>query len=147
MPSAVNVTVNAGSVLRTLDNRHFGINTAVWDSVLPDTVSINLMKEAGIKALRFPGGSMSDDYDWQTGKTGTTTWATTFDEFASVAPAINAPRGLHHRQLRLGHARRRPPPGSSMPTSPRAMALSTGKSATRTTAPGKMTSTPARMTR
>ena len=91
VPSAVNVTINAGSVLRTLDNRHFGINTAVWDGVLPDTVSINLMKEAGIKALRFPGGSMSDDYDWQTGKTGSTTWATTFDEFASVAAAINAP--------------------------------------------------------
>ena len=58
---------------------------------LPDTVSINLLKEAEFKALRFPGGSASDGYDWLTGRNGTTTWATTFDEFASVAQAINCP--------------------------------------------------------
>src|SRR5262249_27892336 len=34
VPAAVNVTINAGSVVRTVDARHFGVNAAVWDSQL-----------------------------------------------------------------------------------------------------------------
>ncbi|MEO7598596.1 MAG: alpha-L-arabinofuranosidase [Opitutus sp.] len=92
VPASVNVTVNASSVLRTVDARHFSINTAIWDSAFDTPTTITLMKDAGIKGLRFPGGSASDDYHWATGKnhSGTTTWATSFDAFAHVATSIGA---------------------------------------------------------
>ena len=44
----------------------FGVNTAVWDGNLLDTSVPGLLSQAGITALRFPGGSTSDDYHWQT---------------------------------------------------------------------------------
>jgi alpha-N-arabinofuranosidase len=42
--------------------------------------------------LRFPGGSLSNDYHWQTNTTGTDTWQwpTSFDDFAHVATATAA---------------------------------------------------------
>ena len=41
----------------------------------------------GNVALRFPGGSASDDYHWATNVSGNNTWqwATSFDKFANVA--------------------------------------------------------------
>lgn len=93
VPTSVDVTVNAASVLRTVEARHFSINTAIWDSVFDTSTTINAMTEAGVKGLRFPGGSASDDYHWATGKNdaGTVTWATSFDKFAHVATSIAAP--------------------------------------------------------
>ncbi len=93
VPTSVNVSVNAGSILRNVDVRHFSVNTAIWDSVFDTPTTINAMIEAGVKGLRFPGGSASDDYHWATGKNdaGTTTWATNFDMFAHVATSISAP--------------------------------------------------------
>lgn len=91
-PTSVNVAVNATAVVRTVDARHFAVNTAVWDSAFDTTTTISLMTQAGLKSLRFPGGSLSDDYHWATGKNdaGTTTWATSFDAFAHVATSIGA---------------------------------------------------------
>jgi len=90
VPSAVNVVVNAGSVLRTVDARHFGVNTAVWDSQLDNSTTINLLNSRGTTALRFPGGSLSDDFDWTSNKAGGTTYATTFHQFARVATSLAA---------------------------------------------------------
>ncbi len=46
----------------------------------------------GDQALRFPGGSLSDDYHWATNTTNGNTWqwATSFDNFAQVATTIGA---------------------------------------------------------
>jgi alpha-L-arabinofuranosidase len=91
-PSVVNVTVNAADTVRTVDARHFGINTAVWDSLLDTSVTTGLLTAMGASSLRFPGGSLSDDYNWATNTTdsNTWTWATSFDQFAQVATAIGA---------------------------------------------------------
>ena len=46
-----------------------------------------------MRFLRFPGGSTSDDYDWQTGdlvEEGGSAGSTTFDEFAATALATRA---------------------------------------------------------
>jgi len=90
VPSVVNVSVNAGSVVRTVDARHFGVNTAVWDSQLDNSTTINLLNSRGTTALRFPGGSLSDDFDWTSNKAGGTTYATTFHQFAQVATSLVA---------------------------------------------------------
>jgi alpha-L-arabinofuranosidase len=91
-PSVVNVTVNAADAVRVVDARHFGVNTAVWDSLLDTSITTNLLTEMGSGSLRFPGGSLSDDYHWATNTTdsNTWTWSTSFDQFAQVATAIGA---------------------------------------------------------
>ncbi len=92
VPSVVNVTVNATQALRVVDARHFGINAAVWDAVFDSNTTINLLTEMGAQALRFPGGSLSDDYHWATNTTDSNTWQwpTSFDNFAQVATTIGA---------------------------------------------------------
>jgi alpha-L-arabinofuranosidase len=91
-PSAVNVTVNAADTVRTVDARHFGLNTAVWDSLLDTSVTTGLLTGMGVGSLRFPGGSLSDDYHWATNTTdsNTWTWPVSFDQFAQIATAIGA---------------------------------------------------------
>jgi hypothetical protein len=86
-PGVVDISVDAGSVLRTVDQKMFGVNTAVWDGGLNSSTCVNLISQAGFKAFRFPGGSLSDGYHWatDTSDSDTWTWGTDFDDFASVA--------------------------------------------------------------
>jgi alpha-N-arabinofuranosidase len=91
-PSVVNVTVNAANAVRTVDPRHFAVNAAVWDADFDTPNTINLLTAMGAQAMRFPGGSLSDDYHWATNTTdnNTWTWATSFDMFAQVATTVGA---------------------------------------------------------
>lgn len=81
------INVNAAQVIRTVDRRMFGLNTAIWDSAFDSTATRSRLQEMSVQALRFPGGSLSDEYHWLTNTTraNTWTWATSFDAFASVA--------------------------------------------------------------
>lgn len=89
-PSVVNITVNAAQPVRIVDARHFAVNTAVWDGDFDTSNTINLLTSMGAQALRFPGGSLSDDYHWATNTTDSNTWqwATSFDQFAQVATTV-----------------------------------------------------------
>ena len=91
-PAVVNVTVNAGQTVRIVDARQFGLNAAVWDSVFDTATTVNLLTEMGNQALRFPGGSLSDDYHWATNTTANNTWqwATSFSKFAQVATTVGS---------------------------------------------------------
>lgn len=91
-PSVVNISVNAGQNIRTIDQRHFGVNAAVWDNMFDTSTTVSLLTEMGNQALRFPGGSLSDDYHWQSNTTDNNTWqwATSFDAFSQVAAATAA---------------------------------------------------------
>ncbi|HZZ58595.1 MAG TPA: hypothetical protein VFE31_12250, partial [Opitutaceae bacterium] len=61
------VTVNAGTTVRTFDDRLAGINTATWDnSNLVDAASNAVVQAIDTRLMRFPGGSTSDQYHWQT---------------------------------------------------------------------------------
>ena len=64
-PDPVPLSVNAKSIVRTIDSRMYGVNLAIWDSLLsgPATGGIVATMQTGM--FRFPGGSSSDDYDWQ----------------------------------------------------------------------------------
>src|SRR6516225_2725097 len=61
------VTVNATAGLGTIPADGIGLNTAVYDGYMNDTPIPGLLKAAGIDALRYPGGSYSDIYNWQNG--------------------------------------------------------------------------------
>jgi len=63
-PAVVHLGVDAGKVVGTVDARQFGLNTATWDGELGNSQTLPLLQEIGCTALRWPGGSTSDDYHW-----------------------------------------------------------------------------------
>ena len=87
------VTVNATSGLGTIPPGAIGLNTAVYDSDMNDAPIPGLLKAAGIDALRYPGGSYSDIYNWQTGTAvagGYVAPNTGWSSFLSTAKAAGA---------------------------------------------------------
>ena len=63
-PPLTPLTVNASQPIRTADARWFGLNTAVWDSYLDTSDTVTLLTNMGMQALRYPGGSDSDNFHW-----------------------------------------------------------------------------------
>jgi hypothetical protein len=90
--SGTTLTVNATTTVRTVDERVFGVNTNIWDSYLNTPETIALLKAANVRFLRFPGGSLSDEYHWKTNTTlaNTWTWASNTDGFLNVAAQTGA---------------------------------------------------------
>lgn len=86
------VTVNATSGLGTIPSNAIGLNTAVYDGDMNDTPIPGLIKSAGIDALRYPGGSYSDIYNWQTNVAtgGYDAPNTSFSNFMGTAQAAGA---------------------------------------------------------
>ncbi|MBV9384684.1 MAG: cellulose binding domain-containing protein [Streptosporangiaceae bacterium] len=87
------VTVNATAGLGTVPAHAIGLNTAVYDGYMNDTAIPPLLKAAGIDALRYPGGSYSDIYNWQTGTAAAGGYVapnTSFSSFMGTANAAGA---------------------------------------------------------
>jgi hypothetical protein len=91
-PAQVVINVNAASAIRTLDARLYGVNTDVWDNQLGTPATVSLLGAMGAEYLRFPGGSMADDYNWQTNRTGSTGyhWFSNIATFAPLASSLGA---------------------------------------------------------
>jgi hypothetical protein len=91
-PSLVNVAVVPSAPIRKVDRRMFGLNAAVWDGAYASPNTQALLTELNNQALRFPGGSLSDVYHWETNRSEGQTfdWATNFDEFVAIAAATRA---------------------------------------------------------
>ncbi len=98
-PALALLSVDASETLRTADPRWFGVNTAVWDSYLDTSYTSNALSQAGVLSLRFPGGSLSDQYHWSTGKTiawsnglpvSTNSWYSSPANFMHVATNLGA---------------------------------------------------------
>jgi len=89
---AVRVTVDAAQVVRIVDERTFGLNATIWDGEFGTDGTLELLAAAGTRALRFGGGSLSNEYHWKTNTTldNDWQWSTGFDEFARVAMGLNA---------------------------------------------------------
>ncbi len=91
-PSLVSVWVDPKKQFRKVDRRLFGLNAAVWDGAFASPNTQALLTELDNQALRFPGGSLSDVYHWQTNTSEGETfeWATSYDEFVAIAAATRA---------------------------------------------------------
>jgi alpha-L-arabinofuranosidase len=91
-PATVHLALDPTAPIRTVDDRHFGLNAAVWDASFETPATSSLLSEIDDRALRFPGGSLSDEYHWATNTTGSNqwTWATSFDSFAAIAVPLQA---------------------------------------------------------
>jgi hypothetical protein len=88
-----NVTVSATSGLGTIPSDAVGLGTAVYDGDMNDAPIPGLLKAAGIDALRYPGGSYSDIYNWQTGTAAAGGYVapnTGFASFMATAKAAGA---------------------------------------------------------
>jgi hypothetical protein len=88
----VRVSVNAAHIVRTVDARLFGVNAGMWDSYFDTPETLSALQELDVQALRFPGGSSSDDYHWALNRNGTNhwKWATPFSNFVHVATNLHA---------------------------------------------------------
>jgi alpha-L-arabinofuranosidase len=91
-PTRVSIAVNAAQPVRTADARWFGMNTAIWDAAFDSTTTMNQFTNLGTRALRFPGGSLSDEYHWVKNRSLTNTWqwATQTANFIHVFTNLNA---------------------------------------------------------
>jgi len=92
LAQTVSVSVSAGTTVRTVDERVFGLNAVMWDPNAGSTQTISLLQEAGTRAIRVPGGSLSDEYHWRTNTNlaNTFTWASGFNKFADLITGISA---------------------------------------------------------
>ncbi len=90
---AVSVTVNATAGLGAIPQGAVGLNTAVYDGDMNDTAIPGLLKTAGFDAMRYPGGSYSDIFNWQTNTAaagGFVAPNTTFASFMTTAQGVGA---------------------------------------------------------
>jgi hypothetical protein len=90
--TAVNVTVNADEGLGTVPSTAYGLNQAVWDSQMNTQASVNMLSQAGVEMMRYPGGSYGDIYNWQTNTApgGYVAPGTDFDQFMSTVQSVGA---------------------------------------------------------
>jgi len=88
----VNVTVNTLEGLGTIPATGYGLNSAVWDSQMNAPAVQNLLGQAGIGMLRYPGGSYGDIYNWQTNTApgGYVAPGTDFDSFMGTVKTVGA---------------------------------------------------------
>ncbi|MFC6082466.1 cellulose binding domain-containing protein [Sphaerisporangium aureirubrum] len=79
------VTVNTRAGLATVPGTGIGVNHAIWDTHLGAAPVADLLKDAGVQMIRYPGGSYADIYHWQnhTAPGGYVAPDTDFDTFMS----------------------------------------------------------------
>jgi predicted heme/steroid binding protein len=92
-----NVTVNQGVSLATISDKLLGMNMAAWFDPT-DPAVVPAFQAIGIKAVRWPGGSWSDDYHWQSNSmcNGTTpgAWAHPNAVYLNIINDLEIPAGL-----------------------------------------------------
>jgi hypothetical protein len=100
-PALTHLNVNAGQIVRSADARMFGMNVAIWDSNLDSPTTLTELSNMGLQAVRFPGGSLSDEFRWVTNRSvgANFTWFTSTPKFihlvtnANVQPMITVNYG------------------------------------------------------
>lgn len=86
------VVVNAKAGLATVPDTAIGVNHAIWDSQLGTNEVSDLLGDAGVRMVRYPGGSYGDIYHWKdhTAPGGYVAPNTDFDTFMAGARRTNA---------------------------------------------------------
>ncbi|MFC3738197.1 cellulose binding domain-containing protein [Paractinoplanes deccanensis] len=86
----VDVDVRAG--LAAVGDVALGVNHAIWDSQLGTPEVADLLNDAGVRMVRYPGGSYADIYHWRdhTAPGGYVAPGTDFDTFMAGARRTGA---------------------------------------------------------
>jgi alpha-N-arabinofuranosidase len=92
LAQSVNLTVDAAQTVRVVDERVFGVNSVIWDPQASSPQTISLLQAAGVRTIRVPGGSLSDEYHWRINKSldNAWSWSTGFDKFIQLVTAVDA---------------------------------------------------------
>ena len=90
-PAVTHLAVNAALPVRTADARWFGMNVAQWDPSFDTPPTLAQLGSIGSRALRFPGGSNSDDYHWLYNRQDADnwTWVTSLANFIHIVTNAN----------------------------------------------------------
>ena len=90
--TSATVTVNASMTRGTIPAAGHGINSAVYDGNMNQAAVPGLLRDAGIKAIRYPGGSYGDIYHWQdnTAPGGYVAPGTDFDTFMASVKRVGS---------------------------------------------------------
>ncbi len=85
-------TVNFNASGRTITPLMLGINVACWDWSLTSPERRALLKQANFGAMRYPGGSITNEYDWRANRNRRTNadYGTATDGFLGVANELGA---------------------------------------------------------
>jgi hypothetical protein len=110
---AATVSVNARAALATVPDTGLGVNHAVWDQELGTNAVADLLKGAGVRMMRYPGGSYADIYHYadNTAPGGFVAPNTDFDHFmagvkrAGAQPIIIANYGTGSPEEAAGWVR------------------------------------------
>ncbi|GAA4634622.1 cellulose binding domain-containing protein [Actinoallomurus vinaceus] len=88
----VKVAVNARGGLATMPDTGLGVNDAVWDAELGTPAVSDLLKAAGVRMIRYPGGSYGDIFHWKTNTApgGYVAPNTDFDTFMGSVRRVGA---------------------------------------------------------
>ncbi|HUA14761.1 MAG TPA: hypothetical protein VMG31_05645 [Verrucomicrobiae bacterium] len=89
------VSINSSNLGPAVTDQLLGMNLAVWfDIVSNDTPVVTAFQNAGIKAVRWPGGSDSDLYHWSTNSGCNGTYTDSNDTFVNFVNDIVVPANL-----------------------------------------------------
>ncbi|MFE0531567.1 cellulose binding domain-containing protein [Micromonospora parva] len=88
----VTVTVNTRAGLATVPDTALGVNHAIWDANLGTVETSDLLRDAGVQMMRYPGGSYADIYHWKdhTAPGGYVAPGTDFDTFMAAVRRAGA---------------------------------------------------------
>ncbi|MEV1076375.1 cellulose binding domain-containing protein [Micromonospora parva] len=88
----VTVTVNTRAGLATVPDTALGVNHAIWDANLGTAETSDLLRDAGVQMMRYPGGSYADINHWKdhTAPGGYVAPGTDFDTFMAAVRRAGA---------------------------------------------------------
>ncbi len=88
--SSATVTVNAAARLGAVPSTAFGLNAAIWDSGLNTQTVISEVQALHPALIRWPGGSISDVYNWETNTRNDGGYVNPNDTFDNFMQFVNA---------------------------------------------------------
>ena len=91
-PAVTSVDIDVRAGLATVPDTALGVNHAIWDAELGTPAVSDLLKDAGVQMVRYPGGSYADIYHWRdhTAPGGYVAPGTDFDTFMAAARRVGA---------------------------------------------------------
>jgi len=89
------IAVEPGQNVVSVPARATGVNVAVWDGHLRDAGVPELLRQAGIGLVRYPGGATADVYHWRTNAItpGQDGYVHPANTFATVMAQVATPAG------------------------------------------------------
>lgn len=90
-PNPAMLSVNAAQTVRSVDARSFGMNLGIWDNALKGADYPVWLGDLGTQYLRYPGGSLSDEYDWSGNQSGGYFWYNSQADFTRLVTAAHIP--------------------------------------------------------